>query len=102
MDLEIKGFIEFCRALSNHPEAIIKNTELPEVLDFCFNAFSNCKCSSTDVSSSAMYEDLYFKQINKLSAETLRELGKILDEKNTYSSIVLSFSNNNDQIIILK
>jgi hypothetical protein len=101
MDLEIKGFIEFCRSLSNHPEAIMRNEELVETLDFCFNAFSQCKCSS-ESSSSALYEDLYFKQINKLSKETLQELGQILDKQNTYSSIVLSFANNNDQIIILK
>ena len=45
MELEIKGFIEFCRFLANYPEDIAKNEELVAVLDFCFTSLSTCNCA---------------------------------------------------------
>lgn len=101
MELEIKGFIEFCKFLANYPEDIAKNEELVKILDFCFTSISNCDCSDASKNNSKQIEEKFFTTFNELSKETILSLGNIFDKENKYSSIAVSFATN-DTLIKLK
>ena len=68
MELEIKGFIEFCRAISFNPTEVAKSKQLVEALSFCLSGFSNCDCSNKP--STENFEKKYcyiYKNFKKIS-----------------------------------
>ena len=101
MELEIKGFIEFCRFLANYPEDIAKNEELVMLLDFCFTSLSTCNCSKDSKKTSPESEHKFFSTFSSLSKSTQEVLGKIFDKENKYTSINISFPIN-DIVIKIK
>ena len=101
MELEIKGFIEFCKFLANYPEEISKNEELVKLLDFCFSSMSTCNCSNTSNNNSKEFEDKYFSTLNSMPKEIHFLIGNIFDKENKYASIHISFVTN-DTIIKIK
>lgn len=101
MELEIKGFIEFCKFLANYPEDIAKNEELVKLLDFCFTSLSTCNCSDSSKKTSTEGENKFFSTFNDLSKETQHLLGQIFDKENKYISINISFPIN-DIVIKIK
>jgi hypothetical protein len=101
MELEIKGFIEFCKFLANYPEDIAKNEELVKLLDFCFNSISTCNCSDPNKNNSKEIESSFFSTLDSMSKETHFLIGNIFDKENKYTNIYISFVNN-DTIIKIK
>ena len=101
MELEIKGFIEFCRFLANYPEDIAKNEELVAVLDFCFTSLSTCNCAKDNKKISPEAEQNFFSTFNRISKTTQELLGQIFDKENKYTSISISFPIN-DIVIKIK
>jgi len=101
MELEIKGFIEFCKFLANYPEDIAKNEELVKLLDFCFNSISTCNCSDPNKNNSKEIESSFFSTLNSMPKETHVLIGNIFDNENKYINIYISFVNN-DTIIKIK
>ena len=59
MELEIKGFIEFCKAISFHPTEVGKSEQLVKALSFCLNGVSNCDCSNKP--STENFEKKYWR-----------------------------------------
>lgn len=101
MELEIKGFIEFCKFLANYPEDIAKNEQLVELLEFCFSSMSTCNCSNTSNNNSKEFEGKYFSTFDSMPKETHFLIGNIFDKENKYTSINISFVTN-DTIIKIK
>ncbi len=91
MELEIKGFIQFCKFLSKHPDLIINTADLPNLLIFCFDSVKNCDCSSKTASKRVEFEASFFKEMQKISPETLKKLGEAFDLEKTYEIINVSF-----------
>lgn len=101
MELEIKGFIEFCKFLANYPEDIIKNERLVALLDFCFSSIPKCNCANEVNRDRKEMELKFFAHINALQKETLDSIAQIFDKDNKYSAISISFPVN-DTIIKIK
>lgn len=99
MELEIKGYIEMCRFLSTNPTIISQNKELQGILDFCFYSLSGCKCSQKQKAKQT--ENAYMEKMLQLGDEAKAFLLGIINPKNEYSSITLSFVDS-DKIIKLK
>ena len=72
MELEIKGFIEFCRFLAQRPEVIINNPCLFDTLDFCHRSIASCNCSNK--LPDAKTEEEYFTRISNLTEEEIMSL----------------------------
>lgn len=98
MELEIKGFIEFCRFLANKPDKIIENPDLYSVLDFCYKSVASCNCSNKDPDQKTEKE--YYDRISKLEDPMLKVLGSIFDVRGDLDSIYLSFPINDIKIKI--
>jgi len=98
MELEIKGFIEFCRFLAQKPEAIINNPCLFDTLDFCHKSIASCNCSNKLPDSKL--EEEYFNRISNLTIEELNCLGKIFDIRGDLDSVFLTFPINELKIKI--
>lgn len=94
MELEIRGFIEFCKALSKHPDLIIKTPSLPDVIIFCHSSISNCNCGNKELSKRAEFEKTFHEKMIKLPPEVLKEIGTAFDPENTYEIINVSFPEN--------
>jgi len=101
MELEIKGFIEFCKFLANYPEDIAKNEELVKLLDFCFSSLSTCDCSDTSKNNSKELESHFFSTLGSMSKDMHILIGEIFDKENRYTNIHISFVNN-DTVIKIK
>ena len=89
MQLEIKGFIEFCRFLANYPKAIEKSKELQSLLEFCYQSLNNCNCKGKEAEFNQITEQEFSKRLEKLSPETAGILSLELKE-NIYSSVTVS------------
>lgn len=89
MEIEIKGLIEFCKAIATNPTEISKCPQLVEALSFCLDNLSKCNCS--DMKSSEAYENKYVEFAEKFSKDTVEILAQILDPNKTYSSVIISF-----------
>lgn len=98
MELEIKGFIEFCKAISFHPTEVAKSEQLVEALSFCLNGLSNCNCSNKP--SVENFEKKYLEISHEFSKDSLDILGRIFDPNSTYSDIHISFANSDKKIKI--
>ena len=98
MELEIKGFIEFCRAISLNPTEVAKSKQLVEALSFCLSGFSNCDCSNKP--STENFEKKYLEISHEFSKDSLDILGRILDPNSTYSDIYISFPTSDKKIKI--
>jgi hypothetical protein len=98
MELELKGFIEFCRAISSNPTEVAKSKQLVDSLSFCLNGLSNCDCSNKP--SSENFEQKYLEIANGFSNDSLNILASILDLNSAYSSIYISFPNTDKKIKI--
>ena len=96
MELEIKGFIEFCRFLSENPDKIISTPKLFSVLEFCHQSISSCSCAGK--APDAKFEEKYYEQINSLDKETLSSLGEVFDVRKDLSAVYLSFPINDIKI----
>jgi hypothetical protein len=96
MELEIKGLIEFCKAISSSPTEISKSSQLVEALSFCLEGLGKCDCSNKP--NIETYEKKYSEMAAKFSEETIKVLGEIFDPNKSYSSINISFPNNNNKI----
>lgn len=100
MELEIKGFIEFCKFLANYPEDIINNENLVNILDFCFSSVPKCNCANQVNTDRKEAELKFFIHINALQKETLDLIAGIFDKENKYSAITISFPINDITIKI--
>jgi hypothetical protein len=98
MELEVKGFIEFCRFLSQHPDKIISNEELAKMLDFCLNSLSSCNCQSQDNEKKKISEGAFIEKIKMLSQKSLDDLALIIDNSNQFSIIYISSAISEDKI----
>lgn len=98
--IEIKGFIEFCGFLSEHPDEIGKSEELQDLLSFCYDSIKNCDCSKQTSSKVGLYEKIFAEKIQSISKDTKETLGKIFDKTNSFSSIILSTPINDNQVKI--
>jgi hypothetical protein len=98
MELEIKGFIEFCRFLSQNPDKIINNPQLFKVLEFCHQSISSCSCAGKTPSS--QFEEKYYEQIKSLDESTLLSIGEIFDVRKDLSAVYLTFPINDIKIKI--
>jgi hypothetical protein len=98
MELEIKGFIEFCRAISSNPTEVAKSKQLVDALSFCLNSVSNCNCSNKP--SAENFEKKYLEMANEFSNDSLNVLSVILDPNSTYSNIYISFPYSENKIKI--
>ena len=98
MELEIKGFIEFCKAISFHPTEVAKSEQLVEALSFCLNGLSNCNCSNKP--SVENFEKKYLEMASEFSNDSLKVLSVILDPNSTYSNIYISFPYSENKIKI--
>lgn len=98
MELEIKGLIEFCRAISSSPTEVAKSKELVDCLSFCLDGLSNCNCSNKP--SVESYEQKYLERASSFSKDALKVLGVILDPNSAYSDIYISFPNIDKKIKI--
>ena len=96
MELEIKGFIEFCRFLAQNPAKIIDNPKLFEVLDFCYKSISSCNCANKP--PDIKVEEEYFKQISILPEDMLKILGEIFNTRGDLESIYITFPINDIKI----
>lgn len=99
MELEIRGYIEMCRFLAANPTIISQNKELQAVLDFCFYSLSGCKCSQKQ--KAQQNENSYQEKMLQLTEEAKALLLAGINNKNEYTSIVISFIGS-DKIIKLK
>lgn len=98
MELEVKGFIQFCRFLAQHPDKIADNQNLVHLLDFCFDAIGNCDCSTGKHENAKMYEQKFEEKMKALSAELLPDLAYILDSRQNFSDIFISFPLSGEKI----
>ena len=98
MELEIKGFIEFCRFLSQNPDKIINNPQLFKALEFCHQSISSCSCAGKAPSS--QFEEKYYEQIKSLDEATLLSIGEIFDVRKDLSEVYLTFPINDIKIKI--
>jgi hypothetical protein len=98
MELEIKGLIEFCKAISSSPTEVSKSTELVDALSFCIDALTKCDCSNKV--NVEVYEKKYTQLSLGFSKDTLKILEQILDPNLTYSKIHISFPNTNIKITV--
>jgi hypothetical protein len=98
MELEIKGFIQFCRFLSQHPQKIVDNESLVPILDFCFDAITKCDCQSGKIEKVQAYEQQFEEKIKSIEQNMLSVLASILDEKNNFSDIFISFPISGEKI----
>ena len=96
MELEIKGLIEFCKAISSSPTEISKSSQLVEALSFCLEALGKCDCSNKP--NIQVFEKRYSEMAVKFSNETVQTLGEILDPNKAYSTINISFPDTNNKI----
>lgn len=101
MELEIKGFIEFCKFLANYPEDIMNNERLVSLLDFCFSSVPKCNCANEINRDRKETEIKFFAHINALPKDITDLLAQIFDKENKYSAISISFPIN-DTIIKIK
>lgn len=98
LELEIKGFFQFCRFLSSKPNKIIDSEQLKTFLDFCFNAASMCNCSAQDEEKRQIIEKQFHNMCKLMSKDTIKDLAEIFDPQNNYSEIMLSFVFSEDKI----
>ena len=98
MELEIKGFIEFCKAISFHPTEVGKSEQLVKALSFCLNGVSNCDCSNKP--STENFAKKYLEISHEFSKDSLDILGRIFDPNSAYSDIYVSFANSDKKIKI--
>ncbi len=98
MELEVKGFIQFCRFLSQHPDRIANNKELEPLLDFCFDAVMNCDCHTGKLEKTNIYETRFEEKFKSLSAVALSEMAHILDSRNNFSEVFVSFPISGEKI----
>ena len=98
MELELKGFIEFCRAISSSPVEVAKSKQLVDALSFCLNSLSNCNCSNKP--SVENFEKKYLETASEFSDDSLRVLAAILDPNSAYSNIYISFPHSENKIKI--
>lgn len=96
MELEIKGLIEFCKAISSSPMEVAKSSQLVEALSFCLEGLGKCDCSNKP--NLETYEKKYSEIAFNFSEETIQILQEIFDPNKAYSSINISFPNNNNKI----
>lgn len=96
MELEIKGLIEFCKAISSSPTEVSKSTQLVEALNFCLEGLGKCDCSNKP--NIQTYEKKYLQIAARFSKETIEILSEILDPNKTYSNISISFPDSNNKI----
>lgn len=89
MQIEIKGFIEFCKAISSNPIEVAKSKDLVDCLSFCIDGLNNCKCSNKIESNS--YEQKYLEIVESFSEDTLEILKTVLDPNSIYKNICISF-----------
>jgi len=99
MELEMKGVVEMCKFLALNPYFIREVDEIQNLFDFCFASLSKCNC--TKKMEMQQVESQYASRMLALSKATLDVLAKQLDPQNQYSSITISFPDN-EQIIKLK
>lgn len=98
LQLEIKGFIEFCKNIASNPIEVSKSKELVDCLSFCVDALTNCNCSNKK--ESAHYEQKYLEISESFSEDALKSLSIILDPNSTYSNICISFPHSDKKIKI--
>lgn len=98
MELEIKGLIEFCRAISSSPTEVSESTELVDALSFCLDSLGKCDCNNKPAVES--YEKKYSDLALAFSEDTIKKLEKILDPNLAYSKIYISFPNTNLKITV--
>ena len=98
--LEINGFFSFCNFLAHHPNEIIKNEELQQLLNFCYKAVSNCNCSEKNKEEALILNEEYEKRISNLSKDSLSKLGELFSSGNKYSECYLMFPNSNNTVKI--
>lgn len=98
MELEIKGFLQFCRFLSKHPKRIVDNQDLASLLDFCFDAVMKCDCSTGKAEKMQHYEQLFEEKFKAFYPKVSADLGFILDERNNFSDVFISFPLSGEKI----
>lgn len=98
MELELKGLIEFCKAICTNPTEIAKSKELVESLSFCLDGLSKCDCSNKPDMES--FEKKYLEIAESFSKDALDILSQILDANSTYSNIYISFPHSDKKIKI--
>lgn len=98
MEIEIKGLIEFCKAISTSPTEVSKSPELVDALSFCIDSLSKCNCSNK--AATEIHENKYVEIADKFSQETIKILAEILDPNKTYSNISITFPHTNKIIKI--
>ena len=98
MELEIKGFIEFCKAIASNPKEVSNSKDLVDCLSFCLDGLTNCNCSNKKEATS--YEQKYLEIAESFSEDSLRTLGAILDPSSIYSDIYISFPHTDKKIKI--
>ena len=98
MELEIKGFIEFCKAIASNPIEVSNSKDLVECLSFCIDGLNKCNCSNKK--ESTPYEQKYLEIAESFSEDSLRTLGAILDPSSIYSDIYISFPHTDKKIKI--
>ena len=99
MEIEIKGIIEFCKAISTSPTQVSKCPELVDALSFCIDSLSKCNCSNK--AATEIHESKYTEIAEKFSKSTISALEEILDPNKTYSRINITFPYS-DKIIKIK
>jgi hypothetical protein len=88
MEIEISGFIEFCKFLALNPKEISQDKHLQELLDFCFSSIFNCKCDGTTHDKSIEIE--FSQKLKALSEDQIKKLAQLFDKNGIYSHIHLS------------
>lgn len=98
MEIEIKGLIEFCKAISTSPTEVSKCQELVDALSFCIDSLSKCNCANKPATE--IHESKYVEIASKFSQETVNILAEILDPNKAYSAINITFPHSNKIIKI--
>ena len=88
MEIEISGFIQFCKFLAQNPKEISQDKYLQELLDFCFSSIFNCKCDGTTYDKSIEIE--FSRKIENLKEDQIKKIALLFDKNNIYKHIFLS------------
>lgn len=98
MELEIRGFLEFCRFLSRHPQKIVDNEDLIPLLDFCLDSVNNCDCGAGKSDKMPIYEQKFEEKFKTFTPKMLSDIAFILDSNNNFSDVFVSFPLSGEKI----
>lgn len=96
--LEINSISDFCVALAQKPDEIVKFRELQKMLDFCYTSIVGCNCGDGKKKLTGDIENIFINNLKSFSEETKSKLPEILDKNNIYSSINISLKNSEVKI----